>query len=113
MDRSRTRRTHMSPISWLCISLLATALAQLAFKSFFSARRGLLLATAIALFLVVPYTTYNALKGLPLATVYVATAATQLLVVVLSLVVLGERYTSRQYAGLGLVLVGIVIFNLP
>jgi len=102
----------MAPISWLCMSLVATALAQLAFKFFFQSHRRVFLAGAIGLFLMVPYTTYNALKGLPLSTVYIATAASQLLVVLVSLLALGERYTPRQYAGLALVLTGIVLFNL-
>jgi len=102
----------MSPVSWLCASLLSTAMAQLAFKYFFRRNRRVFLFGAIGLFLIVPYTTYNALKGLPLATVYVATAASQLLVVLFSLIALDERYSLRQFIGLALVLAGIVIFNI-
>lgn len=102
----------MHPVSWLAASLACTAAAQLAFKAYFRTRHWWTLAATVALFLLVPYTTYNALRGLPLATVYVATAISQLLVVVLSLLLMGERYTPRQYAGFALVLVGIVIYNL-
>lgn len=102
----------MHPLDWLSLSLACTALAQVAFKLYFGRRDMRVLASAIGLFLLVPYTTYNALKGLPLATVYVATAASQLLVVVISLVFMGERYTSRQYLGFALVLAGIVVYNL-
>ena len=66
----------------------------------------------MALFLVVPWSTYHALRGLPLSTVYVATAVSQLLVVAISLAWLGERYTRRQRLGFALVLGGVVLFNL-
>ena len=102
----------MSPVSWLAVSLLFTALAQIAFKAYFGKRAWPMLACAIGFFLLVPFTTYNALKGLPLATVYVATAASQLLVVVMSLAFMGERYSSRQYLGFALVLAGILVYNL-
>lgn len=104
--------TESAAIAWLGASLLATAFAQLSFKRYFAARaRGWLLATVL-LFLAVPFTTYQALRGLPLSTVYVATALSQLLVVGLSLAWLGERYTRRQQAGFALVLAGVVLFNL-
>jgi len=99
-------------MAWLSASLLATALAQVAFKRYFLARRRAWLAAAIALFLVVPWTTYNALRGLPLSTVYVATALSQLLVVAISLAWLRERYSRRQQLGFALVLAGVVVFNL-
>ena len=101
----------MHPVSWLAASLLSTAAAQITFKLYFRARRWWMLAATIALFLLVPYTTYNALRGLPLATVYVATAISQLLVVLLSLALMGERYTPRQYLGFALVLLGVVVYN--
>jgi drug/metabolite transporter (DMT)-like permease len=102
----------MHPVSWLGASLLCTAAAQIAFKSYFRTYRWWTLVGTIGLFLLVPYTTYNALRGLPLATVYVATAVSQLLVVLLSLLLMGERYSPRQYIGFALVLFGIVIYNL-
>jgi drug/metabolite transporter (DMT)-like permease len=102
----------MHPASWLALSLVATALAQFSFKLYFRRRRPFSLACAVGLFLTVPFTTYHALRGLTLATVYVATAASQLLVVLLSLAFMGERYSPRQYVGFALVLAGILIFNL-
>lgn len=102
----------MSAVSWLALSLFCVALAQVAFKSYFKERQWPVLACAISFFLLVPFTTYNALKGLPLATVYVATAASQLLVVLISLAFMGEHYSKRQYVGFSLVLAGIIVFNL-
>lgn len=101
----------MHPLSWLAGSLLCTAAAQLAFKAHARAPDRRLLVATIGLFLLVPYTTYNALRGLPLGTVYVATAVSQLLVVLLSLALMGERYTLRQYAGFAMVLLGVVVYN--
>lgn len=102
----------MSATSWLALSLFCVALAQAAFKSYFKERRWPVLAVAICFFLVVPFTTYNALRGLPLATVYVATAASQLLVVLISLAFMGEHYSKRQYLGFSLVLTGIIVYSL-
>ena len=102
----------MHPVSWLATSLGCTALAQVAFKLYFRARRPWILGAAVALFLLVPFTTYNALRGLPLATVYIATAASQLLVVVLSLLFMGERLSPRQHAGFALTLAGILLYNI-
>lgn len=102
---------QMQPVSWLAISIVCTAAAQTAFKLYFRSRSFWPLCGAVALFLVVPITTYHALRGLPLATVYVATAASQLIVVLLSLIFMGERYSRRQYLGFGFVLVGIAIYN--
>lgn len=101
----------MSPVSWLTVSLACTALAQVAFKVYFRRHRRDVLAAAIILFLLVPWTTYQALHGLSLATVYVATAASQLLVVLLSMSLLGERYSLRQTLGFCLVLAGVILFN--
>lgn len=102
---------QIQPVSWLVICVVCTAAAQTAFKFYFRSRSLWSLCGAIALFLLVPVTTYNALKGLPLATVYVATAASQLIVVLLSLAFMGERYSRKQYLGFGFVLVGIAIYN--
>jgi drug/metabolite transporter (DMT)-like permease len=101
----------MHPLSWLAASLLCTAVAQLAFKAYARKPDRWLLAVTIGLFVLVSYANYNALRGLPLGTVYVATAVSQLLVVLLSLVMLGERYTPRQYIGFAVVLLGVVVYN--
>ncbi len=102
----------MHAVEWLSASLLCTALAQLAYKAFFHSRRWSWLTATIALFALVPYTTYRALQGLPLATVYVATTISQLLVVGVSLALMGEHYSRRQWFGFSLVLGGVLIYNL-
>lgn len=102
----------MQPVDWLVMAITSTAFAQVAFKLYFKRRATGYIVLAVAFFLLVPYATFNALKGLSLATVYVATAASQLMVVALSLSFLGEKYRLRQYVGLVLVLAGVVIYNL-
>lgn len=101
----------MTPVRWLALSIVCVAIAQVLFKAYFNRRQWQVLACAIGFFVIVPYTSYHALKGLPLATVYVATAASQLLVVLISLTLMGERYSARQYVGFLLVLAGMVIYN--
>ena len=106
----------MNAYIWLITSLLSTALAQLCFKTFFRQEtrrtRPIRLAIAIALFVFATWATYQALRGLSLSTVYIATAVTQTLVVLLSLMLLNERFSARQYAGFSLILIGVVLFNL-
>ena len=104
--------THLHAVSWLAASLLSTALAQLGFKAYFRSRNWAWLVATIGLFALVPYTTYRALQGLPLATVYVATTLSQLLVVGVSLALMGEHYSRRQWAGFALVLAGVLLYNL-
>jgi drug/metabolite transporter (DMT)-like permease len=93
------------------MSIGSVALAQTAFKLYFNRRQWHVLACAIGFFIFVPFTTYKALQGLPLATVYVATAVSQLLVVLISLGFMGERYSKKQFLGFFLVLLGMIIYN--
>ena len=102
----------MPPLSWLLAALLSTAFGQVCFKLYFMDRRRAWLAGAVILFLATPYATYNALKALSIATVYVATAASQLMIVCLSLLFLGERYSKLQWLGFFLVLAGVVLYNI-
>ena len=97
---------------WLALALLATALGQLLYKTASLHGSRVRLGVAVACFCIAPIASYLALRSLSLATVYVSTAISQLLVVVLSMASFGERYGSRQWLGLGLILVGVVVFNM-
>jgi multidrug transporter EmrE-like cation transporter len=97
--------------SWLAVALLATAIGQLVYKhaSLHRSRRGTIAAAGI--FCVAPVAAFLALRQLSIATVYVSTALSQIIVVVMSLKVFHEKYSGQQWAGLVLILVGVVIFN--
>ena len=98
--------------AWLAVALLATAIGQLVFKhaSLRRSRSGTIAAAAI--FCVAPVASFLALRQLSIATVYVSTALSQIIVVMMSLELFQERYSGRQWAGLALILAGVVIFNM-
>ena len=102
----------MNGWGWLALALLATALAQLLYKEASLRGSRIRLGAAIACFCIAPVASYLALRSLSLATVYVSTAISQLLVVFGSMVTFGERYGFRQWLGLTLIVAGVIIFNL-
>lgn len=103
----------MTGWAWLVLALLATAMGQLVFKQASERRSRARTVAAVALFCLVPLASYFALHTLSLATVYVSTAFTQILVVVVAMLCFGERYSAIQWAGFALILAGVVVFNLP
>lgn len=96
---------------WLGVALTATAAGQLIYKKASITRSWPLTILAIAFFCIAPPTSYMALHQLSLATVYVSTAASQILVVLSSMFLFHERYSGRQWASLALILAGILLFN--
>lgn len=98
---------------WLGLALAATAVGQILFK-YASARRSLAFTLAvIACFGVATLSAFMALQVLSLATVYVSTAICQVVVVLAAMVLFGDHYRPRQWAGLTLILFGVVVFNVP
>lgn len=102
----------MNGWAWLAIAIAATAFGQLLFKHASVVRSRLYTLYAVAAFCIAPIAAFMALHSLSLATVYVCTAISQLIVVLASLALFGERYDPRQWAGLGLILAGVILFNL-
>jgi len=103
----------MTAWGWLLIALVATAAGQVVFKHASERRSRPMTVAAVALFCFAPPASYFALNTLSLATVYVSTAITQLMVVVVAMLCFGERYSTVQWAGLSLILAGVIVFNLP
>lgn len=68
---------------------------------------------ALVMFGVATLAAFMALKVLSLATVYVSTALAQLMVVLASMRLFGERYQHKQWVGLALILGGVLLFNTP
>jgi multidrug transporter EmrE-like cation transporter len=96
---------------WLAAAIIATAAGQLVFKQASTTRSRRLTVVAVALFCLAPPAAYMALHHLSLATVYVSTAVSQLIVVIVSLTVLHESYSARQWAAFTLILAGVILFN--
>jgi multidrug transporter EmrE-like cation transporter len=103
----------MTGWAWLVLVLLSTAAGQLLFKQASERRSRGMTVGAVALFCLTPPASYFALHTLSLATVYVSTAITQILVVVVAMLLFGERYSTMQWAGFVLILAGVATFNLP
>lgn len=102
----------MSGWSWLAIAIIATAVGQLLFKHASVTRSRRYTLYAIIAFCMAPIGAFVALHTLSLATVYISTAISQLFVVLASMALFGERYNHRQWAGLALILAGVILFNL-
>ena len=101
----------MNGWSWLAIAIAATACGQLLYKHASVTRSRMFTLYAIIAFCIAPVAAFMALHSLSLATVYISTAISQLIVVLASMLLFGERYDHRQWAGLGLILTGVIVFN--
>jgi len=103
----------MTPAAaWLALlaALIATAVAQLAYKLTFTTGRRAWLAVALPLFLAATGSAYLALKGLSIGMVYMSTAVSQLLVAGLARVVLKETLTRDHGIALGLIVLGVALY---
>ena len=94
----------------LAASLICTAAGMVTFKHYYRSRRRADLVWSVLLFAGVPLTTFLALRGLSLGLVYMATAATQVLVLLMSRFFLGERIGPKALPGIALILAGIIIY---
>jgi multidrug transporter EmrE-like cation transporter len=97
---------------FLAITVLATVAGQLAFKQHFLSRRPLLLPGAIVLFCLAVLCTYFAVRELGIGRVYVGAALTYVLTPLAAHRLLGERLGRDHYTALGLILAGIIVYNL-
>jgi drug/metabolite transporter (DMT)-like permease len=107
--------------AWLALAaaLISTALAQVAYKRHFQRPAGGAgpvgpwgpgVAVAVVLFLGATVFAYLALRALPLGTVYMSTALTQVLVSILSWWVLDERLTGDHQVAMAFIVLGIVVY---
>jgi multidrug transporter EmrE-like cation transporter len=97
---------------WLALALIATGVGQICFKAYAISKRNSLLAATAVSFCFAPPSTYMALLHIPLSTVYTSTAIVQFGIVVMSMLLFGERFRPLQWAGLALILLGVFIFNI-
>lgn len=92
--------------------LLMTAAGQVAFKHYhLSGRRGFLL-LAIGLFVTVVPMTFLAVRMLGLATVFIFMSLSYGLVALAGRYLFGETVTRRQAAGILVIMLGCLIYNL-
>lgn len=98
--------------SWIAlgVSYVVTALGQVSYKLFARTRRYRHAAVGIGFFLIAPVTSYIALRRLPVSTVFVGAATSQVLIMVLSHHVLRERITRSHVLSTALILLGLLAF---
>jgi multidrug transporter EmrE-like cation transporter len=104
----------MSGWIFLAATILATVTAQLAFKQYFLARgfRLPFLSAAVALFCLAVPCTYFAVHELGIGRVYVGAALTYVLTPLAARRLFSEHLDRGHYAALGLILAGVVVYNL-
>ncbi|HEB27822.1 MAG TPA: hypothetical protein ENI05_08615 [Porticoccus sp.] len=95
----------------LALAIASTAGAQILYKLFFLRKGKIYLVGALVLFCLAPFMSYIALKQWPLSTVYMATALTYVLTLILAKFVLGESINRRKALAIILIVSGVVIFN--
>jgi multidrug transporter EmrE-like cation transporter len=105
---------HSPIVFWigLVAGLLFTAAGQVCFKHYYASRRRLDLLAAFALFGLVPVMNFLALRGIAFGLVYMSTAVTQVLVLIMCWVFLGEKLQRSTLPGIALILAGIIVYTL-
>lgn len=101
-------------MSWGCLvlAILATAFGQYWYKRYkLSQVKGYFFG-AVLLFVMTPVMSYCALKRIPVDTVYMFTALTILVVLLLSRFGLKESISSRKLTGAGMILAGVIIYGI-
>ena len=94
------------------VAIVFTAGGQVLFKRYYLRHDRLDLYGAVALFVLVPVTNFVALRGMPFGFVYMSTAATQILVLLMSRFFLGEKLGKDALPGIALILAGIIVYTL-
>lgn len=101
-------------IGWIFLAgtIAATVAAQLSFKNYFLTRRRLFVPAAAALFVLTVPCTFMAVRSLGIGRVYVGAAFTYILAPLAAQRLFGEHLVRGQYAALGLIAAGVIVYNL-
>lgn len=94
------------------VGIVLTAGGQVLFKRHYLHHRRLDLLGALAMFGLVPLINFVALRGMSFGFVYMSTAATQILVLLMCRVFLGEKLGRDALPGILLILAGIIVYTL-
>ncbi|HEX5961669.1 MAG TPA: SMR family transporter [Rhodanobacteraceae bacterium] len=102
----------MSGWIFLAGTIAVTVAAQLAFKQYFRGHRRRFIIAAIALFCLAVPCTYLAVRELGIGRVYVGAALTYVLTPLAARRFFGEHLATSHFAGLGLIVAGVIVYNL-
>jgi multidrug transporter EmrE-like cation transporter len=97
---------------YLTAAILFTATAHVLFKLYFLRKNYAYLILSAGFLCATPPMSFLALRELPLSIVYMSTALTYVLVLILARVVLNEYISRRQLLSTMLIMVGVITFNL-
>lgn len=93
-------------------AILSTAFGQVFYKKYTTSRNQIYLITTVSLFVLAPIFSYIALQNISIDVVYVFTALTVFIVMLLSKFFLKEVIKKKTFQGVFLVLLGIVLYVL-
>jgi len=104
--------TSLINVHWLALlmALIATAVAQLMYKLFYLKGNVRYVIIAIVLFVTTPAFAYLALKGLGLGVVYMSTAITQVLVLLLAYFFLNEEVNRVHIVAMLFIISGVIVY---
>lgn len=95
----------------LCGVVLATAFGHFFYKLYFLRRRVSLVVAAMSTFLLAPVFSYLALHSLGIGLVYMSTAMSLVVVILLSRFALNERISGRQVIAMLLIVGGVACYG--
>lgn len=102
----------MISIFGLVVSIFCTSVGNILYKVYAIRRMPFLLVFALICFIITPFTTRLALRGLSLDIVYMSASVSLIFVVYLSNKLIKEKIGLMQYIGIFILLIGIIIYNL-
>jgi len=102
----------MGSYFYLFLAISFTTLGQLSYKVFSLTSIRKYYYLSIVLFLLTPIASFMALRNLAIDIVYVSTALTIFAVTVLSRFLLKEKIQGRNYVGVFLILLGVILYGL-
>lgn len=98
---------------YLAFAISFSALGQFFYKKYYlNARAKIYLLLTIFCLVLTPFFSFQALKGLTIDTVYIATSITILLVIFLSKVFLKEILTRKKIIGIVFIILGVLLYGL-
>jgi multidrug transporter EmrE-like cation transporter len=99
---------------WLALSIsyIVTAVGQVTYKLFSLKKNWSYLFWSIVFFVIAPFTSYIALKKIPVGTVFIGAAIIQVLIIIMSYYILKEKITRDHLISMAFILLGLFCFSL-
>lgn len=95
----------------LALALVFTASAQVLFKLYSITNNKGYLVSTLGLFCLAPLMSFLALKFWMISTVYMATAITYILVILMARFLIGEKISGTKMKSIAIIIFGVLLFN--